>query len=343
MEVYGDLAEIYLDFARYDAGGFGAIPGVEGGPAEPTTFVTWATAVAADPEVLAWIARLPPIKRQPNLVFAAARWHGVTAPGPYDGLRRALLDDGDDGPIRATILRRATQTNEAGRLATLLPAFAGLVRDRPLALLEVGASAGLCLYPDRWGYDWDTEDGHVLVGDAPRLACRVRGPAPLTGIERPAVAWRGGVDLNPLDVRDADQMAWLEQLVWPEHEDRRTRLRHAIGIARADPPRIVPGDLLEDLPALVEQASAYGDVVVFHSAVIAYLVPEDRLRFDATIRRLVADGACHWVSNEGPNVLSSVTATAPAITPSVATFVLGVDGVARALTHGHGRTMRWLG
>ena len=29
------------------------------------------------------------------------------------------------------------------------------------------------------------------------------------------------VDLNPLDVSDPDAMAWLENLVWPEHDDRR--------------------------------------------------------------------------------------------------------------------------
>jgi len=33
---------------------------------------------------------------------------------------------GDRGRIRATILERATQTNEVGRLATLLPAFASV-------------------------------------------------------------------------------------------------------------------------------------------------------------------------------------------------------------------------
>ena len=78
--------------------------------------------MAGDPEVLAWVDALPGIKKQPNLVFAAARWHGVPAPGPYAGLRAALL--ADDGSIRATILARSTQTNEVGRLATLVPAFA---------------------------------------------------------------------------------------------------------------------------------------------------------------------------------------------------------------------------
>ena len=62
--------------------------------------------------MLAWLGRLPRRKRQPNIVFAAARWHGVPAPGPYDGLRDALPSD--DGRIVATIRSRSTQTNEWG-------------------------------------------------------------------------------------------------------------------------------------------------------------------------------------------------------------------------------------
>lgn len=325
MLLYADVAEQYRDFAAYAAGG-------------SATFESWSRAVAEDEEVLAWIGGLPPLKQQPNLVFAAARWHGVPAPGPYDGLRAALL--GDDGRIRATILERATQTNEVGRLATLVPAFAGL--RGPLALVEVGASAGLCLYPDRWGYRWRTDEGDVELGPPPGLECRVKGPAPLP-TALPDVAWRGGVDLNPLSVLDDDDTGWLETLVWPEHDDRRERLRHAVAVARADPPALVRGDLLAELPALVDEAGRHGEVVVFHSAVIAYLEEPDRDAFTTLMERLVAEGRCHWVSNEGKNVLPSVTATGPAIPPGKQSFVLGVDGRMVALTHGHGRSLSWLG
>ncbi len=320
MNPYADSARQYAEFAA-DAGG------------DSPCFVEWALGVAGDPEVLAWLADLPGNKRQPNLVFAAARWHGVPAPGPYDGLRRGLL--GDDGSIRRTILERATQTNEVGRLATLVPAFAE-VSPGPLALIEVGASAGLNLFPDRYSYSWDG----VVVGTGPVLSTTVTGPAPLPA-DVPAVAWRGGVDLNPLDVTDGDQMAWLANLVWPEQDDRRDQLLRAIEVARTDPPAIVRGDLLEELPALVEQASPYGTVVVFHSAVIAYLVEEDRVRFHDLMSSLVADGACHWVSNEGARVLPRVTATGPEMPADLRGFVLGIDGRARAWTHGHGRWLRW--
>ena len=294
-------------------------------------FEDWATRVAEDPEVLAWLARLPLPKQQPNIVFAAARWHGVPAPGPYAGLRDALL--GDDGSIVATILARSTQTNEVGRLATLVPAFATF--PGPLALIEAGASAGLNLFPDRYSYGW----GGAPVGTGPLLTARVSGPAPLP-VAVPDVAWRAGIDLNPLDVTDADQMRWLVNLVWPEHDERRERLARAIEVARSAPPRIVRGDLLEELPALVDEAGRHGTVVVFHSAVAAYLSPSDRDRFQELMTGLVGDGRCHWVSNEAPKVLPAVTATAEL--GEDRGFVLGVDGRAVGRTHGHGDWLRWL-
>ena len=327
MDPWADVAGQYAEFAGYAT--------------DSPCFEAWARGVVGDPELLAWIGELPEGKQQPNLVFAAARWHGVPAPGPYAALREALL--GDDGRIRATILERATQTNEVGRLATLTPAFALLGAGEPLALLEVGASAGLCLYPDRYRYAWSTAEGTVTAGGSgPVLAADVAGPAPLPA-EPPDVAWRGGIDLNPLDVTDPDAMGWLTTLVWPEHADRRDRLERAIAVARTDPPRLVRGDLLEELPGLVEQAAAHGPVVVFHSAVIAYLEPGDRTRFQELMTGLVSEGRCHWVSNEGKRVLPEVTATGPEVPEELPTFVLGIDGRAMAWTHGHGRSMTWLG
>lgn len=334
MDVFGDTVSQYVEFAA------------DAAPTSPC-FADWAGQVAVDESVLAWLETLPVPKRQPNLVFAAARWHGVPAPGPYPALREALL--GDDGTLRRTILERATQTNEVGRLATLVPAFALAAGTEPIALLEVGASAGLCLYPDRYRYAWRAADGVRRTGvrELPELGCDVVGDGPLPAAA-PVVAWRAGIDLSPVDVADPDQVRWLTTLVWPEHDDRRARLERAVEIARRDPPHLHRGDLLDALPGLVDQAAEHGPVVVFHSAVIAYLPDEGRARFHGLMTDLVAAGRCHWVSNEGPRVLPGVTATAPEAAPEAQPpddehgFVLGVDGQAVARTHGHGRSLRWL-
>ncbi len=325
MEIYGDTATVYRDFARE----------ADGSPC----FEEWAYGVADDPEVLSWLQTLPPRKRQANLVFAAARWHGVPAPGPYAGLRDALL--GDDGSIRATVLERATQTNEVGRLATLVPAFARVAGDRPLALLEVGASAGLCLYPDEYSYRWTMPAGEMHeVGAGPLLHCAVTSGTPPLPTAVPTVAWRAGVDLSPVEVTDDDAVRWLETLVWPEQGARRERLLAAVKVARADPPYLVRGDLLDALPALVEQAPPDATLVVFHSAVIAYLEHPDRERFAEIMTGLVADGRCHWVSNEGPRVLRHLVPSDVHV--PFARFVLAVDGRPVGLTHGHGAELDWL-
>lgn len=323
MQMDGGIAERYRDFATYAEG-------------DSDCFVEWALGVAEDPEAHDWLSQLTAAKQQPNLVFAAARWHGAKAPGPYAELKRVLREHSD--AVLATIQRRATQTNEVGRLATLTPVFAQIDADAgPLSLIEVGASAGLCLFPDRYDYAWPPR-GELVGTGGPVLTARATGVLPVPA-RHPEIAWRGGVDLNPLDVGDEDAMAWLTNLVWPEQDERRSRLRAAITVARHEPPSIVRGDLFDALPALLAEAGRHGTPVVFHSAVIAYLDDDARAAFHDTMSRLVDTGAAHWVSNEGPRVLPAVTEgrDVPA-----GRFVLGLDGRPVALTHGHGHSIDWL-
>lgn len=313
------VADAYRAFAEHEARG-----------ASPT-FEAWALGVASDPVVTELLTTLPRGKRQPNLVLAAARWHG--AEGDYAAFRSTLLDRWPE--VRATVLARATQTNEAGRCAVLLPFLAAL--PQPLALLEVGASAGLCLLPDRYSYRYD--DGTALDPvDGPSqvvLPCEV-GPGVAAPSRMPEVVWRAGIDLAPVDVQDDDARAWLETLVWPEHDDRRTRLRAALDVARRERPRVVAGDLRDALPALAAQAPAGATLVVLHSAVLAYLDAASRAAFVRTVTALPG----HWVSNEGALVLPS---TAHLAERAGRRFVVSVDGVPRAWADPHGRSVAGLG
>jgi hypothetical protein len=150
------------------------------------------------------------------------------------------------------------------------------------------------------------------------------------------------VDLHPVDVRDDDAVRWLETLVWPEHDDRRARLAAAVAVAREDPPEVVRGDLLEELPALAASAPPEATLVVLHSAVLAYLSETDREDFTAMVGGLQA----HWVSNEGPRVVPGIEVPEPAPTGSAvgaAPFLVSLDGRPQAWTHPHGRGLHWLG
>ncbi|UJP40587.1 DUF2332 domain-containing protein [Cellulomonas palmilytica] len=296
------------------------------------TYEAWALGISEDDEVVALLESLPAPKRQPNLVLAAARLHG--AAGGYDALRSTLLTRWDQ--VATTIRTRATQTNEAGRCATLLPFLATL--PQPLALLEVGASAGLCLLPDRYSYRYD--DGTALDpadGPSPVVLPCTLGPGVAPPRQMPEVAWRAGIDLAPVDVTDADACAWLEILVWPEHDERRDRLGAALAIARAQPPRVVAGDLLDLVVPLASEAPPDATLVVLHSAVLAYLDPQARARFVDLVRTLPG----HWLSNEGALVLPGTAALVSDGTER--SFVVCVDGSPQAYADPHGRALTGLG
>ena len=288
-----------------------------------------AASVADDDAILDFLSALPGPKRQPNLLFAAARYL-LGAPPDIAALRTLVQRSGAE--LSRVMLARRTQTNEPARCATLLPALARL--PGPLALVEVGASAGLTLLFDQYSYDYD---GHRLAGcdpGAPTLRCAVRGPVPLPA-RLPDIAWRAGLDLNPLDVTRDDDVRWLSCLVWPGESGREERLAAAIASGRRNPPPVYRGDLLTDLPALAALAPAEATLVIFHSAVLAYVAPDNRERFARTVRDLAAV----WLSNEAPGVVPGL----PCTRFREGTFVLGHGGrTPLALADGHGTWLRWL-
>jgi hypothetical protein len=322
-----DTAALYAQFAGSQA--------LNGGS---PIYRDWACGVAEDREVCALLDALPEPKRQPNLLFAAARLAGAPS-GGWVEVRPWLLAAWPD--VEREMRARSTQTNEPRRCATLLPTLAAI--DGPIALIEVGASAGLCLYPDRYSYAYTSPDGartRLDPADGPSevlLPCAIDGPVPA---RMPDVVWRAGIDLNPLDVRDPADLAWLEALVWPEHADRIETLRAAARVVAGDPPRLVTGDLLEALPDLVAAAPADATLVVLHSAVLVYLTAAEKAAFAATMADLRRTRGAVWLSNEGWTILPDVAARLPeGLSPQ---FILARDGEPVALTDPHGRSVRLL-
>jgi hypothetical protein len=292
-------------------------------------YEAFALGVAADAFACEFLQALPETKRQPNLLFAALR-HVCGTPADWPTFQAQLRAHAAE--IRATMLERRTQTNEPGRCAMLLPVLARL--PQPLALLEVGAAAGLCLLPDRYGYDYGACRVAPPSPEAPVFPCTANAATPVPQ-QHVRIAWRLGLDLHPLDVTCAEHSAWLETLVWPEHAARLQRLRAALALARHDPPRLVQGDLLQDLASCARQAPAASTLVVYHSAVLAYVADAElREAFASAVRRT---GAI-WVSNEAPGVFRSIAAPRG---PRGA-FLLSMDGVPQAWTDPHGNWMEWI-
>jgi hypothetical protein len=219
----------------------------------------------------------------PSIVGAATR-----TGDPAPAFRRFCLTRQVE--IRELIATRRVQTNEVGRSACLLPAFtlvSGSAPGHPLALVEVGASAGLNLLFDHYAYDYGDGVLRGEVGSSVRISCSLKGASrpPLPAV-LPRIASRVGVDLDPVDVRDPDARLWQRALIWPEHTARADSLRRALEVARTKLPPVEPGDALTVLPSLLKTIPEEAVPCVFHTHTVYQFSLEDRERMDILLTEL---------------------------------------------------------
>ncbi|WP_439591981.1 DUF2332 family protein [Microbacterium sp.] len=265
-------------------------------PGRSALYEDWAAGAASDDALLALLARIPATHRQPPLVFAVARLLGCAETG-FASWREWMLRHAD--PVVAEASRRSLQTNEPQRCAVLLPALATV--GGPLALLEIGASAGLCLYPDRYSYRYRGDVSVALdppAGESPVvLSCAVTGAPPL---RLPDVLWRGGIDLAPLDAADPADRRFLTTLVWPGEPGRQDRIEAALDVATADPPRMWRGDAADAavLDAAIAAAPDGVTLVVTTPGVLPHIPRIARERLLGMLR----DRDLVWISIDPPGV-----------------------------------------
>jgi hypothetical protein len=328
------FAEQFAPFARHEC-------------AEDPLYVRLSEAVAAAPQRAALLTAAPPTQARPVLWLAAIqdRLLELAAAGTHPPLAAyypSLVAAGSGGPaarapddalpaaldaflaaehdtLQALIATRTTQTNEIGRCAVLSPLLAGLsarAGGRPVALLDVGCSAGLNLGVDRYRYRYlDAAGGAVLADsrpdgpdaiDAPTVDCRLAGdPAhAMHGLDRAVIASRAGIDIAPIDPADEREVRWLRACLWPSDTARRARFDAAVRIARAD---------RRTLRRVADATSAVDDwlatlppgvlPVVFNSWVLSYFDEAALERHQRHLLRHVAEGRLAWVSAEMAHVM----------------------------------------
>lgn len=253
-------------------------------------------------------------------------------------LAEALADPAIDAAVLGW-LSGPPQTNEVARSGALMPGLMVIAAETrlPLRLFELGTSAGLNLWLDRWRYDLGgatsgPEDSGVVI--APQWQ---GSPPPASTVE---VLSRRGVDIAPLDVTDAATRERLLAYVWPDQPARVARAEAAMAFAAANPPAIDRADAADWLDATVHGAA--GSVaVVFHSIAFQYFPAESRARISAT---LAARGA--GATPDAPIAWLRLEMDDPAL-PAFPTLRLtlwrGGDPEERLLAnaHPHGTAIAW--
>lgn len=213
---------------------------------------------------------------------------------PHTGDERALRDAvaaavAAEDAFLTKYLDSAPQTNEVGRSAILLGGLLTLQPARPVALFEVGASAGLNMQFDRWRYHlgpagtWGDPDSPVSV------RCDWTGTPP--SLETPLrVVSRAASDLAPLDPAAPGDRERLLSYIWPDQAERLARTAAALDIAAGSDLRVAKADARDWVARELAPERAPPDAltVLFHSVFIQYLDPPVR---EALISDITGRGA----------------------------------------------------
>jgi hypothetical protein len=190
--------------------------------------------------------------------------------------RRFVLDHEEE--IVSIGNTRYTQTNECRRCAALLP----LVMMAPFArfhLVDIGTSAGLNLGIDRYQYRYDRLEWGT--GPTLLLSADSRGTVPrFRDIE---VLSRVGLDLDPIDPSDEDARRWLAALIWPEHAERRQRLRAALALVATLDLELIAGDALDTLPQVLARLPGEEPAVLMNSFTLIQFSVGQRRRLESIV------------------------------------------------------------
>ncbi len=304
----------------------------------------------------------PPAAHLPLCLFGAVHYELLS------GLEHPLAEvyagrsDADPVPLFRDVCRlrhdalvevmaaRPVQTNDCGRSALIGPALTWIADQDlgPLALVDVGASAGLNLMCDRYRLDYGDRGVTGPADSSVTIRCRVVAGDPPVVAELPPLVARVGIDRAPLDVSDADDARWLLACVWPD-TGRFPRVEASVRLAQADPPVVRAGDAADLLPSVLDDLPPGVAPVITTTWVVSYFDRDQRNRFVGQLAAASADRPVAWLGADDAAVFGDTLPPSRGAGAGPGDNVLRVEVFADrerqstllARVHPHGHWIEW--
>jgi hypothetical protein len=305
----GALAQAYRRFGEVDA--------AETSP----LYQRVAVALSESDDALRAIEAVPARRRHPTVILAAL--HDLALAGHAPALASAYAAADGDAAAAAAIdtlcgmtdsvvaiaVRRQRRTNETGHCAVLYPAIAEAARwvgASAVGLIDLSCSAGLNLNVDRVGITYSNGQSLGDPSSPVQQSSSIVGDRAIPTRAMPEVVARVGIDLDPLDVTDADDARWLRACLWPDQPEHITRLEAEMALAATAGPLLLQGDAVEVLPDAFARVPAQALPVVTTTWALSHFSLESRLRFLHRLDEAAGGRSVAWVSAEGVGVAPTV-------------------------------------
>lgn len=300
------LAQTFINFAEHECKG------------TSNMYEFLSRKVALDDALLALCEHVKQGQPIPNVLFGAVHYllllgQDHTLAKYYPGITDNPLDYresfqlfkdfclNNESDIISIFNTRFVQTNEIRRCAYLYPVFCTVFEKigKPLALIEIGTSAGLQLLWDKYSYSYDGSTVYSNAESNLHIESEIKGAnTPVLYSTPPPVTSRFGLDLNPIDLNHADEKLWLKSLIWPEHKERLNMFEEAAKIVQSHPVELVRGDGVGLLRDYVAKTSRKDVVCIFHTHVANQMPMKTRLELMDIVKDIGRErDICHIYNN----------------------------------------------
>lgn len=282
MEI--DLSQKFIDFAQKECEGSSEL------------YKSLSLAIAEDKELLDLAANSRDGQPIPNLFLGAVHYlllkgydHGLKEFYPsivanprmpnnsflaFKDFCQRYLEE-----IKDILKSRLVQTNEVRRCSYLYPTFKHIfeLTKKPLALIEIGTSAGLQLLWDQYRYSYGTSEIVGKLNSNVLISSEIRGESiPFLHGPPPPVVSRIGIDLNIIDLSNDDDFLWLNSLIWPNHHERRSMFAKAANYVRESKLELIEGNGVCLLKDLAKNIATEHTICIFHTHVANQMPIEAR-------------------------------------------------------------------
>ncbi|MFD1174549.1 DUF2332 domain-containing protein [Oceanobacillus picturae] len=228
------------------------------------------------------------------------------------------------------------QTNEVRRCGYLYPSFAYAYNKvkKPLALIEIGTSAGFQLLWDKYAYTYNSDEVFGCTNSDVHINSEIVGKnIPTLSKVTPPVADRYELDLHINDLSNEEDSLWLNALIWPEHKERRNLFGKAERYVRGnkDEIHLIQGDGVELLPQIVKQIIEDSTICIYHTHVANQMPVDVKQKLLGRIKLISEErDVLHLYNNLWDKDLH------------LDSFINGVEhNEVIAKTDGHGRWFEW--
>lgn len=333
------ISEKFTDFAHYECQGSSEL------------YEILSYKIAEDEEMLRLASHARPGQPIPNLLFGAVHflllkgfehelnqfYHNLSSSTrkveeAYPFFKDFCMQNA--GAISELLRSKIVQTNEVRRCAYLYPALSNVhqLSSKPLALIEIGTSAGLQLFMDQYSYSYGTKQVFGKKDSGIHISSDLRGGALPTIHGNIPIAARIGVDLHINDVTKEEDVLWLNALIWPEHHERRKLFEKTAGFVKDKKVQLIEGDGVELLTQLCEKIPKDQQICVFHTHVANQMPSETKEKLLKVIKEIGARrDIFHLYNNIQDRFLH------------LDYYINGKESLNTiAETEGHGRWFRWL-